>query len=201
MVESNEIKTPFDVELLAIRAEVDPRNWIGNCHAASLSVVRAELYPGARVARGMAKGVQSQHSWIVVGDPYDKSAQIIDPTLWQYREDVHGLWVGTLADGLHMPHGGDGTIWSWGRPENAAPGEEIELTPKEPLSEAALAFLEMLGPLDFRGWALMASAPVAGWPAAEIIAAMDDTKALNVLVPIDRLGMLTDRNPEGLYLP
>lgn len=39
------------------------------------------------------------------------------------------------------------------------------------------------------------------WPAAEIIAAIDDTKALSALVPIDILGMLTDRNPSGLYLP
>jgi hypothetical protein len=28
---------------------------------------------------------------------------------------------------------------------------------------------------------------------------MDDTEALRALVPIDRLGMLTDRNPGGLY--
>lgn len=60
----------------------------------------------------------------------------------------------------------------------------------------------MLGPLDRRAWHLLASqAPVLGWPAAEIIAAMDDTEELSAFVPIDRLGMLTDRNPGGLYLP
>jgi hypothetical protein len=30
---------------------------------------------------------------------------------------------------------------------------------------------------------------------------MDDTPDLEALVPIDLLGMLTDRNPGGLYLP
>jgi hypothetical protein len=39
-----------------------------------------------------------------------------------------------------------------------------------------------------------------GWPSSEIIAAMDDTDELRALVPIDILGMVTDRNPGGLYL-
>jgi hypothetical protein len=38
-----------------------------------------------------------------------------------------------------------------------------------------------------------------GFPAGEFLAAMDDTPATSALVPIDRLGMLTDRNPGGLY--
>ena len=42
-------------------------------------------------------------------------------------------------------------------------------------------------------------APVEDWPAGEIFAAMDDTEGLKALVPIDKLGMLTDRNPGGLY--
>lgn len=58
----------------------------------------------------------------------------------------------------------------------------------------------MVGPLDRPGWMRLASCPVGGWPAAEVLAAMDDTPALQTLVPIDRLGMLTDRNPGGLYL-
>jgi hypothetical protein len=45
-------------------------------------------------------------------------------------------------------------------------------------------------------------APVLGWPAGEIIEAVCDTPGLGeVIVPVDRIGMLTDRNPDGLYLP
>jgi hypothetical protein len=43
--------------------------------------------------------------------------------------------------------------------------------------------------------------PVHGWPAAEIVAAIADTPSLAAYVPIDLLGMLTDRNPGKLYLP
>ena len=64
----------------------------------------------------------------------------------------------------------------------------------------ARAFLELVGPLDYHGWGVLAHAPVQGWPSGEILAAITDTKPLAVLVPIDRLGMLTDRNPGGLYM-
>jgi hypothetical protein len=42
---------------------------------------------------------------------------------------------------------------------------------------------------------------VEGWPAAEIIDAIYNTPELTTWVPIDIVGMLTDRNPKGLYLP
>ena len=59
----------------------------------------------------------------------------------------------------------------------------------------------VVGPLDYGGWSILANyCPVEGWPAGEIYAAMDDTPALKSLVPIDRLGMLTNRNPGRLYL-
>lgn len=37
--------------------------------------------------------------------------------------------------------------------------------------------------------------------ADEIIGAMYDDERLSALVPIDIVGMITDRNPGGLYLP
>jgi hypothetical protein len=99
------------------------------------------------------------------------SSWIVDPTLWCYRKDVEGVWVGTYGDGIHRPHG-KGSIWKWGRPVAALPGQELELTPAEPWSGAAEDFLRLLGPLDRRGWAQLAHAPVEGWPAGEILAGM-----------------------------
>jgi len=171
--------------------------WKYRCHEASLTVVKSAI--GGRVARGWCKGVPSQHSWVVLGDCYDEKATIIDPTLWSYDPKVKGIWVGTMAHGRHKPHG-YGSIWDYGRP--APPVDApIKLRPKKPLSRSAVIFLEMLGPLDRNGWGVLANSPVQGWPAGEILGAMDDTRALSALVPVDRLGMLTDRNPGGLYLP
>lgn len=173
--------------------------WRGNCHGVSLAIVQRGLAgPDARVARGFCAGVRSQHSWIAAsGDCYDRDAPIVDPTLWCHRDDVRGIWYGTLADGLHVPHGA-GSIWEAGRPRPASE-EPIALEPRVPLSPEALSFLALLGPLDRRGWMALANLPVGGWPAGEILAAMDDTPALSAVVPIDRIGMLTDRNPGGLY--
>lgn len=173
--------------------------WAGQCHAASLEVVRSGLFPGARVARGVCKGVGSQHSWVVLGDPYDKKTAIVDVTLWSYRDDVEGIWRGSGRAAWHRPHG-SGSIWKWGRPAPAT-GEPVELTPSRPLSREARDFLDLLGPLDHEGWAMLAHAPVEGWPAAELVRAMYETESLRLQVPIDIVGMLTDINPAGLYLP
>lgn len=171
--------------------------WAQRCHEASLRLVKSGVVPGARVARGAGTNVGSQHSWVVVGDPYDDKATIIDPTLWSYDDSVEGIWVGTYQDGRHTPHG-KGTIWKWGRPLPAE-GPPVELPPPEGgWSDHALSFLSLLGPLDERGWRKLAHAPVEGWPAAEIIGQID-LKYPGV-VPIDIIGMLTDRNPNGLYL-
>lgn len=175
--------------------------WAHQCHAISLAIVKAGLLPGSRVARGSCPGVGSQHSWVVVGDDcYAEDAVIVDPTLWSYDPAVTGIWIGTPADRGHCPHrGGMGSIWKWGRPAPTT-GEPIDLTPTFTLSPHAQDFLDLLGPLDRTGWGLLINhAPLEGWPAAELFAAIDDTPALSAVIPIDVLGMLTDRNPNGLY--
>lgn len=167
------------------------------CHAASIELVRQGI--ATRVARGTCPEV-GVHSWAVIGDCYDDDATIIDATLWSWRKDVSGIFVGKVSKYGHRPSG-KGSIWDWGRP-TCGTGKLIKLTPKFSLSRAAVAFMELLGPLDRAGWETLANgAPVQGWPAGEIFAAMDDTKALTAVVPIDKLGMLTDRNPGKLYLP
>jgi hypothetical protein len=174
--------------------------WHHDCHRVSLAIVRTGVLGSkARVARGTCAHVGGQHSWIAVtGDCYDAYSPIVDPTLWTYRADVPRLLVTSLYAFGHRPHGA-GRIFEWGQP-TCGDGEPISLTPSEPLSPLARDFLALLGPLDLRGWMILASeAPVEDWPAGEILAAMDDTPVLRALVPIDRLGMLTERNPGGLY--
>ena len=180
-------------------AELEPLDgWDAQCHAASLRLVRSGVLGPARVARGVCEGVGSQHSWVVLGDDcYDDDAIIVDPTLWSYDDDVEGVWVGSYRAGLHHPHG-KGNIFAWGRPDDPT-GEVIELSPREPFSREAEAFLELLGPLDEEGWAILAHAPVEGWPAGEILDAMYES-GFEAVIPIDITGMVTDRNPKGLYL-
>lgn len=170
-----------------------------NCHAVSVAIVKSGKFPGSRVARGWADGVSSQHSWVVMGDPYDRTARILDATLWSYDPEVTGVWHGDLASGRHHPHG-EGHFLTGDMPYNHG-GREIRLIINRPSSAEAREFLAMLGPLDYRGWSDVAHLPVEGWPAGEILGYMDDTPAVSVLVPVDRLGMLTDRNPQGIYLP
>jgi hypothetical protein len=196
----------FSIERLAAAIGIPFENWAHRCHSVSLAIVRSgvlDLAGGTetRVVRGTAVGVTSQHSWIVLsGDPYDQDAWIVDATLWSYREDVAGVWIGSLRDGIHRPHG-SGSIWDAARPPTAEESGEppIALTPGTPLSADAQSFLRTCGPLGRLGWAALANCPVGGWPAAEIIAAMDDTPAVSSLVPIDVLGQITDRNPNNLY--
>jgi hypothetical protein len=171
------------------------------CHAVSFAIVQARVIPGARVARGSHPGVGVNHSWVTVGDPYLLGAPIVDATLWSYDHAVTGVWTGRATNRAgHVPLGGFGSIWTYGKPCHTG-GDTVDLTPSAPLSRATQRFLDMLGPLDRTGWSRLAHAPVLGWPAAEIIEAMYDTPALRALVEIDRVGMLTDRNPGGLYLP
>jgi len=174
-------------------------HWAGSCHSVSHALVRSGEFGRARVARGTAPGVGSQHSWIVLGDDcYDPEAVIVDPTIewWQKLPDPEIL-VARAAILDHRPHGG-GSIWEWGRPCGTG-GPEIELADTSQLGEAARAFLHMLGPLDRQGWAMLAHAPVGGWPAKEIITAMAQTEEISALVPVDITGMITDLNPRGLY--
>lgn len=170
--------------------------WHHDCHGASFAIVNAELWT-CRLARGVCKGVGAQHSWVVLGkDCYDPEAAIIDPTLWSYDPEVKGVWGGSMINGLHRPHG-SGSIWTWGKPVHQG-GDTIELAPERPFSEAALDFLDMIGPLDREGWARLANAPVEGWPAAEIMPVINS--CVGPVVPIDIIGMLTNENPAGTYL-
>lgn len=173
--------------------------WSHQCHAASALVVKADSFPfEARVARGFCKGVGGQHSWVVLGmDCYASGAAIIDPTLWSYDDSVDGIWIGTAKDKLHVPHG-SGNIFDYGKPASAEE-EPIEIDPPEGgWSSSAKLFLKLLGPLDENGWRHLANFPVEGWPAGEIIGAIYDRWP--ACVPIDIIGMITDRNPNGLYL-
>jgi hypothetical protein len=171
--------------------------WARQCHAISLALLRTGRFGRGRVARGVCEGVSSQHSWIVLGDDcYDPDATVVDPTLWSYDSSVQGILV-TRNLCLHTPHG-SGSCYAAPMPSHYG-GESIDLTPAEPLSEDALDFLDQFGSLDRRGWGEVAHLPAEGWPAAEIIGAMCDTPGLGVLVPIDIVGHLTDRNPNNLY--
>jgi hypothetical protein len=172
--------------------------WARRCHEMSLKVLRTGRFGRGRVARGTCEGVGSQHSWIVLGDDvYDDSAPIVDPVLWSYRDDVDGIFAGFPEEHGHVPHG-SGAYFTGARPYHHG-GPDITLTPAVPLSTAARHFLETLLPLDLHGWGEVAHLPAGGWPSAEIISAMCDTPGLGVLVPVDIVGHLTDRNPSGLY--
>ena len=171
--------------------------WAHDCHAASLALVRSGCLPGtARVARGSCRGAGGQHSWVVVdGDCYSSDARIVDPTLWSYDQSVHGVWIGSALEGRHVPHG-KGVITAAPMP-HAHGGEVVE--PPGGLSIGARRFLQIIGPLDHQGWAMLANSPISGWPSREIITAMYHDDQLRPLVPVDIVGMLTDLNPGEMY--
>lgn len=180
-----------------------------NCHVASLALVKSGLLDEARVARGSCQGVGGQHSWVVCGtDVYasgDKDGHtigIVDITAWSYGVTERRVWVKANDFSTHRPHF-FGSIWSYGCPEGGG-GDEVTLA--VPLSDGAEKWLStmrgMAGPLDTMFWArLLTHAPEGGWPSAEITKAAYLTPGLRALIPIDRVGMQTDLNPEGLYLP
>lgn len=177
------------------------REWARRCHEISLALVRTGQYGRCRVARGGCQGVPSQHSWIILGDDcYDPGAIVVDPTLWSYADDVNGILVTRNLE-RHTPHG-YGEFFRAPMP-SCYGGPDIELTPEIPLGEDALEFLDVLGPLDLRGWGEVAHLPVLGWPAKEILTAMTETQtknaSLGVLIPIDVRGMLLDGNPGSYY--
>jgi len=197
-------------EGLAEAIGVPLERWPGNCHSVSLAIVKsgalgdARAKRGSRVARGAARGVGSQHSWIVLGegerpDPYAPESVVADPTIFGYQDKDPYILVTRNDMSTHFPHGA-GNIWVLGGPPPEPTGEVIELEGYEGLSSRARHFLELCGyPLDYRGWAHLAHGPVEGWPAGEIITAMCATKKLAVITPIDITGMTTDLNPKGLY--
>ena len=173
--------------------------WAQQCHSVSLALVKSDLFPYARIARGMALGVRGQHSWVVLDENvYNKYAQIIDPTLWSYRADVQGVWSGSLQDGIHFPKG-MGNIWDYGRPENSSFRDAYALN-TEGLSTSAKLFVQSLGPLSIHGWAALFNFPMEGWPSGEIVARAYEDDKLRPYIPIDIVGMVTDKNPSSLYL-
>ena len=179
----------------------DLRPWAKRCHEASLQIIRSGCLPKvARVARGMHKAVQGQHSWIALGDPYSPRTKIVDATIWAYTAPSTPRVVIAPAYDLaddYQPKGA-GSIWDYGRPADRT-GVEIKL--KCRLSESAKKFLKLAAPngLDYLGWSTLANSPVGGWPSKEIITAMAKDKRLRAFVPIDVIGMLTDLNPGKLY--
>lgn len=165
------------------------------CHAASIALVKSGVFDYARVARGWCRGVMGQHSWVVLGrDVYSADVEVVDPTLWSYTEEEPYVWRGrNLA--MHRPHG-IGSIWDFRRLPR--PVEEPIVLERVP--QAAKSFLDLVGPLDAQGWMLLANGVMQGWPSSTVIGAMLDDPRLARFVPIDIAGMVTDRNPGGLYL-
>lgn len=178
-------------------------DWARMCHAVSLALVRSGLVTEltghrARVARGSTRGVGAQHSWAVLGDDcYSSTAVVVDLTLWSYDPSAPVVCVQRTGDRPHVPQQA-GSIMARPLPEHQG-GETIELAPSRPLGLRAQSFLDLLGPLDARGWAMLAHGPMQDWPSPDIITAMKETPELAALVPIDVVGMLTEHNPGGLY--
>jgi hypothetical protein len=172
-----------------------------DCHSVSLALVRTKLLgepPEVRVARGACLGVPGQHSWVVVGDPFLPQSPIVDLTLWSYDSSKPRIWFGSMEDGLHRPKG-YGAIHQTPMPEHKG-GETLPLD-AEGLSDWATRFLKTIGPLDARGWAgFWSHCGMLGWPAGEVLNAfLDQHPQMAAIVPIDLVGMLTDRNPHNLY--
>jgi hypothetical protein len=172
--------------------------WAGNCHGASLALVRSGLLPeGSRVARGFAKGVGSQHSWALVTPEmvYDPLNWVVDVTLWGYVPKAQRLYIARAGDWPHVPHG-FGRLAYLG-PDPTGPILSLDV----PISRGAEMFLQMYAPagLDRQAWMTLLNGPMQGWPSAELVAAAARTKELKAYIPIDILGLLTDENPGSLY--
>lgn len=170
--------------------------WHHNCHGASVALVKARTWPGARVVRGWREGIGGQHSWVISGaagdDVYDPHTLAIDLTSWSYRGDKVEIDVGTQKELGCTPHG-SGSIWGWGRPERGdGPDLDLNVDPESSLG----GFLKVCFPDGYDRKALMrlASAPVQDWPAKEFYAAMVAAD-LEVLLPIDVMSHLLDNVP------
>lgn len=182
----------------AERALEPMRQWHHQCHAATCALVSSGVIKGLRVARGTCMNVGGQHSWAVMGDPYDKEALILDPSLWSYMSISPEVYVGTYKKWKHRPHG-DRSIFEWGKPPEATGKVIVLQPPKGGWSEEAAEFLSMLGHLDLEGWRLLAHAPVRGWPAKEILGAMHKRPDIGGYIPIDIVGMLLDAAGRDIF--
>lgn len=181
---------------------------IGTCHGAAILAVAELAAEGvfARVARGRARYVNGQHSWVVVGDDvWDDDARIVDLTIARERgDDEAQVCLGSARGGFHFPHGA-GSIWAAGMPL-PDPGDPrpVHLD----LSGPAESFIGIIAAgtgsegttLDLSQWEALARGPMVGWPAGEVIAAMHRNAETSFLVPIDRLGMATMIDPHSCYV-
>lgn len=173
--------------------------WAFGCHAASLALVRSGILPaGARVARGLAAGVRSQHTWAIVPTPYgvyDDESWVVDVTLWSYRPEAPRLYIAQAVEWPHIPHG-YGSLRHMG-PDPTGPILSLDV----PVSRAVESFMHMYAPagLDYKGWMVLMGGPMQGWPSKELVFAAYHTKAIRPAIPIDIVGMLTDENPHNLY--
>jgi hypothetical protein len=180
----------------------DYEDFAHDCHSVSLALVRSGLLgeggPNLRVARGACMGVGGQHSWVVLGHPYDQTATIVDLTLWSYNGSQPRIWIGDMMSGFHHPKGMD-WIFNCEKP-HARGGKPIEVDTIG-LSASAKEWIRMIGPMDAAGWgALWSRSGMLGWPAKEILEHfIDQHPTMVALVPIDIVGMVTDRNPQDLY--
>jgi hypothetical protein len=170
------------------------------CHGASLALVRSGLLPeGSRVARGGAKGVGGQHSWVLVAPsngPYDPLNWVVDLTLWSYVPKAPRLYMAKARAWPHTPHG-SGSIW---RGPHRPPEPEDEVIDLD-VPPKARTFLDIAAPdgLDARGWHILLNGPMEGWPAAEVIEVAYQHPKLRKYIPLDYVGMLTDANPGNVY--
>jgi len=183
------------------RAVGTPRElWKNRCHEISLALLKSDAFVGidARMARGFSIQITSQHSWIVLGkDVFDRTALVVDPT---WSSTVMNAPMISYARNFrsHRPHG-------WGMlteyPESGG-GPEVEI--KGMTSETAewVEFVRMTvdGPLDVRFWCRLFSGPLQGWPSRELVGLAAEMPELRFGIPVDVVGMLTDLNPNGLYL-
>jgi hypothetical protein len=199
---------------IADAIEIPAERWRNNCHVVSLAAVRSGLLgepgPACRVVRGWTRGygIGGQHSWIALGRPFDPGTRIVDLTAHTWGQ-VEGVVTGTVAqaekdlfyrDRGHVAHGYEpGSIFGYGRPAPTLPELAHPLDVTE-LSEEARMFVSMLEPLSVDSWAALMTYPHGGWPAHEICEAVcEQIPRVRVLLPIDVLAHVTDRNPDGLY--
>lgn len=200
-----------------------------SCHADSLSLVRSGVLsrfgePGKayQVVRGWSMPIcSSQHSWVVIGDPLGVAgAIVIDVTRASYlRHEPQEVWVGRYGPKYaeYLPHGialnDDGNkrvdLVDFGR---IMPSKTEEVYPlsAEPRTDMARAILRLMDAHKFSrfDWGRVASRlPLTGWgkpgthyeTIADIFETMCEDPNLELLIPVDRLGHVTDLNPSELY--
>lgn len=140
---SNTPHIPTASECIAILGGL--HHWKHRCHEASLALVKHPSFPAnARVVRGWHPKIQSQHSWVVLGEAYDPEAIIIDPVLWSYLKGHHpAVFIGPAEKLSHVPHGA-GMLMDHENPPPPIKTQVITLAKK--LSLPARKFLKSIAP-------------------------------------------------------